>query len=288
MQGKRRLQQPWLTKSLFYQPAVLLSLILTLASCQTLNFAENQEKQEQIEGLIETKLLLVKSMLDKGQATDAWSTLRPMLAAYPQHPDILNICGLTHLALANTPRALSFLRRAYQAKPSPAIGLNISSVLISQGSYASARKLLRKLLTTADDYTYKERLWHNMALSYDKENKASLAERYYKKALAENPGYYLSHLQLGYLYKQRGRSALASKHFWQANQQCRSCYAPVSELSSHMIKRRQYAQAINLLRRYLHQREASPENSLAAKALLGQLEQRQSASSSSSLPQELR
>lgn len=245
---------------------VTLSLMLTITNCQTIP----NEKEDEIsaeEELIETRLALAKTQLDKGQPEQALVTLQPLLKKHKDNSMVLAVTGLAHLALSNPIKATQLLKKAYDLNPSGRSALNLSSALISMGSLIKARKILFKSLEYKD-YNHRERIYHNIAVTFEKDNKLNEAINYYQKALYENPTYYQSLFRLGLVYKQKKENMQAIKTLEKATTFCRICLEPVKELASLYINNHQANRAVKMLGLYLKNKELTKTDRKEAQKLL--------------------
>lgn len=224
------------------------------------------EQKGDIEALLATKMSLIKRYLDKGQPSVAWDHVRKIYQEHPDHPDVLNLVGLTHLALNNEHKAAQVFKKAYKLKPKASYGLNLSSAYISIGSLKKARKLIVRLLKTSKNYKFRERLWHNLALTYEKDNQLGKANKYYQKAIKINPNFLLSLLNLGRLYKISNKDARAMKYYRKAAQVCTQCFEPVNELATYLINQGKFGRAIAVLNRFLKGNKSDTENKNLASA----------------------
>ncbi|NRA45073.1 MAG: tetratricopeptide repeat protein [Oligoflexales bacterium] len=235
-------------------------------SCYTLKTDTPPEPKGDKEGLLMTKMSLIKRYLDKGQASVAWDHVRQLYQSHPEHPDILNLVGLTHLALNNEHKAAQVFAKAYKLMPKTSYGLNLSSAYISIGSFKKARKLILRLTKTSKKYKFRERLWHNLALTYEKENQLSKAHKFYQKAIKINPNFLLSLLNLGRLYKITNKDARAMRYYKKASQVCLQCFEPVNELATYFINQGKFGRAISVLNRYLKGSKADADSKSLASA----------------------
>ena len=213
--------------------AVIVSL---LTSCQTSGKAEQDAAK-----VLTSQKNIVVSYLNSGMPSQAHGELRKILGEHPDNDDFLELMGVTQLALKNPDKAVFYLRKAYQLNDRAKTGLNLSSALIAAGLLPQAQRLILTLLRDKSDTVYPriERFYHNLGLIYQERGGYKRAEHYYRKALAENPSYYLTLLKLGLLCRQQQRYDDAVIWLHKAKNFCRKCLEPVSHLSTiyvHMGK----------------------------------------------------
>ncbi|MDE3269722.1 MAG: tetratricopeptide repeat protein [Pseudomonadota bacterium] len=208
------------------QALALIVLLAVAPACQSIKHDSKQER------IIKSQLRIITNYLNAGMPAQSHQELRSALAKHPNNQDFLRLMGVTQLALNNPTKAILYLEKVQDLKPSIVHGLNLSSAYIAANQYADAKKLLLELLEHADDYQYKERLYHNLALIHERSRKWRTAEKYYLKALSENPSYYLSLLKLGILYQKHHRYKKAVKYLKRAQNFCRKCYEPVDHLAA--------------------------------------------------------
>ncbi len=214
--------------------------------------------------------MIVRTTRDVGKPVQALATLRPMLREFPDDAGLQNLMGLTQLALHNPPRAIRHFLAAYKTDHAVATGLNLSSAYIETGDYDKAVKLLSALSKQAerDDYQYKERIFHNIGLTYAKQKRAALAEKWYQQAIEENPTFFPSHLELARLYETTGRPAMAMKAYRRSIDYCLICFEPVQSLTTLYVKNNRYADARRILVSFGRQEGASPDDVKKASRML--------------------
>lgn len=223
----------------------LLSLVVlfTLSSC----FTNSRQKALQAEKSN------VVAFINSGELPAALTRLRALLQEYPKDAELNNLMGLVQLSLRNFLPAISYFDKSYSVDPKPSVALNKSSTLIEIGNYSEARKILATLIKdkSKNSYVYKERLYHNLAYSYQKEGKYKLAIKVYNRALKENPIYHMSWLNKGVCYSQLSDSRRALLSFNKAKMNCRGCYEPVTYLVDTYLKLNQAKKAQKELREFL-------------------------------------
>lgn len=251
-----------------------LSFILFFCTyCKSFPLKEGGE-DEKLEKLIETKVLLAQNKLERGRAQLALPELRELNRKYPKSPMVLNMLGLVHLALKNYSKALESLQAACRLESGKvAFGLNLSSVYLSLNEASKARELLLKL-SQNETYAYKERILHNIALSYEQEKNWKEAEAYYQEALIENPVYYLSMVNLAKVYHRQSFIKKAFKTYKKASQYCPICYEAKEKLALFYVKKKQISKALNLLNYYLSIKEVTPEDKNKARKLKRYIEKK--------------
>lgn len=251
-----------------FQPLLLLDsivgiittvLFLTLtaylaAGCASLGLTSVDKQAEKEARLMQAELSLAKEYLDRGEANLAWTNLRPLYQRAPRQPAVLNLVGLTHLALENYQSAISVLQKAYTLHPTAVSGLNLSSAYLATGQYEKARLLLQNLLSKYPRYEYRERLWHNMALTYEHEQRWHEAVRTYELAIKTNPNFTLSFLRSAALYTRLHQEQRGLHYYSKALRLCPSCYEAVASIASHHLQQGQIAAAIKLLQAYTKQK----------------------------------
>lgn len=243
-------------------------LLFFLSSCQSTG-----KRGKNFEEMIETKILLAQHKLEQARPQAALPELRALDIKYPKTPMVLNMLGLVHLALKNYKKALENLKEAYLLEPQKiAFGLNLSSVYLSLGKTEIARKLLTELAKD-ESYPYKERIFHNIALSYEKEGKWKEAEGYYEEALGENPVYYLSMVNLANLYEKNAQKKKAFLAYKKASEYCPTCYEARAKLAQ-IYAPFKLKEALGVLDSYIGIKEVSEEDRLSARKLRARLQQK--------------
>ncbi|MBM4250488.1 MAG: tetratricopeptide repeat protein [Deltaproteobacteria bacterium] len=246
----------------------IFSLISALSGCQTAGTAKEAE-----DAVVESQRQIVREALDSGKPEAALSSLRYLLRQHPDDPSMHNLMGLTQLSLRNNPRAIKEFQIAYKIDKNVATGLNLSSALISSGDLSRAVKLLNQLIIDAEkqNYPYRERLFHNLGFAYSKDRKFSQAETWLKRALDENPTFFLSHLELAHIYENSNRQALAIQSYQKAVDYCLICFEPVQSLASLYVRKGQTLEAQKLLIKYGKTDGINADDKSRAKSLYSQL-----------------
>lgn len=249
---------------------VTLSALL-LSACQTIGKANQKEAK-----LLESQKNIVVSYLNSGLPSQAHGELRKILVENPDNVDFIELMGVTQLALQNPEKAVFYLRKAYRKNRKTKTGLNLSSALIAVKSWSQAQRLLLALLqeTNKETYPRTERIYHNLGLIYQERGDHKRAEHYYRKALAENPSYYLTLLKLGLMYRQQKRYDDAIIWLNKAKNFCRKCLEPVRHLSAIYVRMDKWQQAFILVDTYSRQTELNLQERRAALALRQSLQKK--------------
>ena len=247
----------------------VLGLVFILSGCIGLETMSLDQERADPNRILAASLALVTSQLDKGESNQAWLSLKPLLDSYKEHPDVLNLAGLCHLALSNHQRALEYFRQAYKLEPKAAYGLNLGSVYLSLKQPEKARQVFLNLKKEHLDYPHPERLEHNLALSYHHQGLYDEAKRYYEKALAIDPGHYVSHLELARLYDLIKDTKESRHHYLQAKRICRMCYPPVEGLVTLDLASGESKKAKIKLEHFLKEDQTLVQDQNEARNLLG-------------------
>ena len=115
----------WLRNRVFFI-FVLAGLNL---SCQLMSPKE-KEKEANIQKIIDTNIEYAQKRMDEGNPEQALQTLRPILLKFPDNAPLLNMIGLTYLAMSRPTQAKLYFKKAYKKDKKPAYALNLSSALI--------------------------------------------------------------------------------------------------------------------------------------------------------------
>lgn len=249
----------------FYKGFFAFVLLWPNVACTTLD--PQSDKEVNADKLLETNYNFAQKQIDTGQPEHALQTLRPLLTQFPDKPSLLNMVGLSYLALSNPLRARVFFQKALNLEKNPTYALNLSSAHIALGSYRAAEKLLEPLLKDKN-YPYKERLYHNYALTFEKRKNYKKAILLYNKAIDENPSYYLSYVQLAKIYKNTHQRHSAVLSYEKAVRSCPICFDAVHELALLLIEDKQFTRVSTLLTQFLSVKDASEGNKTQAKNLL--------------------
>lgn len=227
-----------------------LAVMLLTLSCQTTNFSKKNNKK-----VIESQKNIVISYLNSGLPSQAHAELRRILRQHPDNVDFLGLMGLTQLALENPVKAVSFLQEAWHRSGKTRFGLNLSSALIAAGELKRAERLILSLLRVKKPRSYPrlERIYHNLGLISQKRKDYMRAEGYYRRALEENPSYYLTLLKIGLLYKRQRSYPNAIYHLNKAMNFCRKCFEPVKYLGDIYLAQGKQHQALSLVDKFSRQ-----------------------------------
>lgn len=247
---------------------VNIIFIISTSACQTIQGSDDRgEKEADIRN---DQKALVVSLLNKGQAQMAHSELRSLLFKYPEDPDLLNLMGLSYLALAQPEQSIIWFQKSLREENRVSVALNLSSALIESTKYDTAISYLLKLKKDprARSYRYPERIDHNIALAAERKNLMTQAIKYYKKALAINPQYYLSLMRLGQVYEKMEKPVMALDQFKMARSVCNLCFDPVVGLVNNYQKLGRNREAGESIKLYLSQKQVTPENKTRAMSLV--------------------
>ena len=246
------------------QYIAIIFIALLLSNCQT-----SSKKQKDAEKILASQKNIIVSYLNSGLPSQAHGELRKILERNPHNVDFIELMGVTQLALKNHDKAVFYLRQAYQRNGKVKTALNLSSALIAAGSLLPAQRLLLTLLQEKSGNTYQrtERIYHNLGLIYQKRGDQKRAEHYYRKAVAENPSYYLTLLNLGLMSKQQRRYQDAITWLHKAKNFCRKCLEPVRHLSNIYLSQGKQQQAFTIVDTYSRQAGLNLQERQAAIAL---------------------
>ncbi|MDD1421534.1 tetratricopeptide repeat protein [Dolichospermum sp. ST_sed1] len=227
------------------------------------------EDDKKNENIISSQLAIATSQLDRGSPSETITTLNSLLKEFPKESRAITLLGVAFISLGNNDKALEYLRLAYNMNPTTSNGLNLSSGLISSQNYNKALNVLKAIIAKNDqEYKQHERLYHNLGFVYEKMGKISSAITNYKKALIENPRFYLSHLQLGKIYKLNKNNPQAKYHLEKASAACVNCYESTHLLATEYINDKQFPAAIKVLKEFINVEKAIPEDKASAKNML--------------------
>ncbi len=226
-----------------------LIIVLNLLACQTFR----PEEQSKDEIVLENQLAAASSFIDNGEPQKALNEIKPLLLSHPDDAGVNNVAGLTQMALRNDKKALFYFKRAFSLDHSPTFGVNLAAALSETGQHDAGEKVLLQLLKQSDlkQYRYPERIFHNLAKIKEKQNQFKTAEKYYRRAISENPTYYLTKFQLAKLYDKTKRPALALHMMEEAQTACPVCPEPVEELVKKYMVLGKNAQARTLIQSFV-------------------------------------
>lgn len=246
-----------------------LVFILTLLNiaCQT-----NTTQSHQVNDLevLDRQKSLIRNQLDEGRPEAALTLLRNLVRQHPNDASIQNLMGLTHLALKNSNRAIQHLSKSYRIEAKPGTALNLSSALMQNGEHKKAIKILLGLLKSeqGQNYEHQERIFHNLGYANGLIGNQQKAETWLREALAENPSFFPSHLELARIYANSNRLNLAVKEYRRAIDYCQVCFEPIHALSLLYIRLNQPAEAQKILLSYSRIEDINAKDRQQAKLLL--------------------
>lgn len=242
--------------------------IIILTGCQTLNVLDAEERQRQ--EVLTTQKSVVVSFLNKGLPEMAIKELRGLIAKYPDDADFRNLMGLAQLAIRNHTEAIRYLHDAYKIEPRPSIALNLSSAYIEAGQYNKSITLLMALSKQKkiDEYPHPERVSHNIGLASERAKNTKQAEKFYLKALSQNPSFYISLMRLGSLYENTKQPKKAYTYFHKAKSTCPTCFDPVNALTMNYLAEGKTQKATQIAKSYLSQKELLPQDRVRGVRLL--------------------
>lgn len=246
---------------------ITLTFTLSLSNCQSTKVVDYQQNAKQ------TKIQLAMNHLNQGRPESAVQVLRPLLQRSQKDSNVLSLMGLSFMALDQPKTAIEHLSKAHRLAPTPTTALNYSSALIESGRNAKAYNLLLKAkkLKEFGNYQFPERIHHNLGLAAEKLKRTSLAEKHYRRAIAKNPSFYLTLMQLAALKQTQNHSLAAQRYLGQARRVCLNCIDPVSQLTQSYLKEGKDLQARRLLTSYLRRTDLEANSKLQASALLQSL-----------------
>lgn len=248
---------------------LIAALSLNALGCLSL---ENDQKP-QIEKALKTQQAIIVNHLNRGEPEKAFAELRPAMQRFPDNQELTTLMGLTQLAMRNTSMAIKYLRTAYKNNADSTTALNLSSAYIESGRNTAALKLLRRHVKSGklSGYGYPERVYHNLGLAYRNIKKKRLATKFFKKALTENPRFYLSLMQMGEVQLQRKNYTAARKYYRKAIPACNQCFEAVDALATSYLKGGNLAGAVAVLKTYANNKAIPKELRTKAQAELARI-----------------
>jgi Tfp pilus assembly protein PilF len=251
------------------KPLSLCLLYIAFTGCQSFH---DPEKLKAENDLLEAEMSIVVNHLNQANPQKAHVELRALLQKHPEHPKLLNLMGLTHLALRQPDVAAGFFRQAYDEESETGYLLNLSSAQIEANKPSEALKTLRSIKTKdIAAYAFPDRINHNMGFAYEKLGRPKLAIKYYKKALTLNPGNYMTLIQISRVYEKSGENSEARNYLLQAKQACEKCFEPVRMLAIDSLRKGDKRSAIELLTSYVESKELEKIDRANAQKFLSKL-----------------
>ena len=226
-----------------------LIIVLNLLSCQTFRPEEGSKDDT----VLDNQLAAASSFIDNGEPQKALNEIKPLLLSNPDDAAVNNVAGLTQMALKNDKKALFYFRKAFALDNAPTYGVNLAAALSENGQYNEGEKILIKILNQKNfkSYRYPERIFHNLAKIKEHQNQFKMAEKYYRRAISENPTYYLTKFQYAKLLDRTKRPGLALHMMEEAQTACPVCPEPVEELVKKYRSLGKTAQAKVLIQSFI-------------------------------------
>ncbi len=225
-----------------------LSLILGISGCQTLN--DNLDKTST--DTRTANLSVATAFLEAGQPDKAMFELRPILERDPKNAEAHTLMGLTHLALRNPVKGTHHLEIAWNIKKTAVHALNLSSAYLESGQLDKAQRIIASGLSLKETPAYRnsERFYHNLGLIAEKRGNLVAAEKSFRKALSENPTFYLSRAKIASLLDERKKFDAAKSEWEQARLACPACFEATDRLARYYRNRGDLRTAIGLVQDY--------------------------------------
>jgi Tfp pilus assembly protein PilF len=245
--------------------AFAFSLILAAAGCQTLN--DNQNKSVKPDS--NTDLSVAEAFLEGGRPDKAMYELRTLLEREPRNAKAHTLMGLSQLALKNPRKAIEHLENAWKLEAKPEHALNLSSAYLENNQLESAQKIIVAGLSLKEKPAYrnKERFYHNLGLIAERKGSLVAAEKSYKRALEENPTFYLSRARLAQILEEKKKFDQAKDHWEMARSSCPGCFEAVERLSSYYRNKGNIRTALGLVKDYRRIEGLNPGESKKAAEL---------------------
>jgi Tfp pilus assembly protein PilF len=220
---------------IIYSLLVTLSLILSISGCQTQSDAHEKSSPD----TASTGLSVAMAFLEGGQPDKAMFELRSILESEPNNALAHNLMGLAQLALRNPKKAATHLEKAWTLERTSPHALNLSSAYIESNRLNDALKTITAGLSLKESKPYKnkERFYHNLGLIAEKKGSLVAAEKSYRKALEENPTFYLSRSKLAQILEERKKYEQAKTEWEAARSACPGCFEPVEHLVNYYEKK---------------------------------------------------
>jgi Tfp pilus assembly protein PilF len=197
----------------------------------------------------ETELSVARAFIESGRPDKALYELKALLEKEPKNTGAHTMVGLAQMALKNPKKAVEHLKIAWDLEPSAQNALNLSSAYLQANQLESAQKIIVKGLATKENppYRHKERFYHNLALIAQIKGKASVAEKALRKALEENPTFYMSRQQLAVMLGKAGKLEAAKEQWELARIACPLCLEPTEQLTRYYQAKGDLRTALGLI-----------------------------------------
>jgi Tfp pilus assembly protein PilF len=225
--------------------ATTVSLILAASGCQTMKGTQDKE----ITADAETELSVARAFLESGRPDKAMYELKTLLEKDPKNVGAHTMMGLSQMALKNPTKAVEHLKIAWSLEPVAQNALNLSSAYLQAKQLKNAQEIITKGLSSKEKppYKYKERFYHNLALIAQIKGKTGVAEKAFRKALEENPTFYMSRQQLALLLNKSGKIEAAKEQWELARIACPLCFEPTENLARYYYGKGDLRTAIGLI-----------------------------------------
>jgi Tfp pilus assembly protein PilF len=199
--------------------------------------------------------------------------LRAVIEREPKNTNAHTLMGLSQLALKNPRKAVEHLEIAWKLDPKPEYALNLSSAYLENNQLDSAQKIIVAglALKVKPAYRNKERFYHNLGLVAERKGSLVAAEKSFKKALEENPTFYLSRAKLAKMLEEKKKFEQAKDHWEMARSSCPGCFEATEHLTNYYRQRGNLKTAMGLVRDYRRIEGLNPLESKKAAELESEL-----------------
>lgn len=228
-----------------FQLTAALSLILVAFGCQTMKGSQDTQSMADTE----TELSVARAFIESGRPDKALYELKAVLEKEPESVGAHTLMGLAQMALRNPTKAVEHLKIAWNFDPSAQNALNLSSAYLQAKNLEAAQKIIVKGLAVKETppYRHKERFYHNLALIAQMKGKQGVAEKAFRKALEENPTFYMSRQQLAILLGKAGKVEAAKEQWDLARIACPLCLEPTEQLAKYYQSKGDLRTALGLV-----------------------------------------
>ncbi len=149
-----------------------------------------------------------------GAWAEAERRLKPLREAFPDHPEVLYLLGLSVLQAGRVREAIGPLQHAARLAPGRADVLNaLGSALRRDGQVAAAIAALEQALALEPAFTDAH---YNLGNALKDAGRYAEAERHYREAIAREPNFADAHYGLGLVLRALGRTDEAIAEYQEA------------------------------------------------------------------------
>lgn len=236
---------------------ILATLLTSACVSSSSDTPETRNEQASLE--------LARQMVGHGEYQRAVQFLAPRSRKEDAPLEVHMLLGLSFVGLNNPEAATKSFSTLLKLDPNnDDARLNLAYTHIMVGRHADARTELEKILKRGK-YTYIEKVFLNIGLTYMQEKRCDKAIPKFKEAIEIDPTYSAPYYNMGKCHLNAGRLSEARASFQRAVDFCPGCVEPRFELASVSHRMGDRQKALSLLDFIL---KSKPDATIERRALI--------------------